>query len=54
MEPLDGYTVEAGKGQVVLTLTAAFGETTRYWITPSDAAMIGAALLTRAVEAQTE
>jgi hypothetical protein len=53
MDALDAFSVEAGDGQVILTMTAAFGETIRYWISPSDAAMIGASLLVTAVEVQT-
>jgi hypothetical protein len=51
--PLDGFEVESDDGAVILTLTATFGDDARYWIAPSDAAMIAAALLLHAVKAKT-
>lgn len=53
MDVLDGYTVETRQGQVILTLTAVFGDTIEYQITPADAAMIGASLLIHAVDLHT-
>ena len=50
--PIDGYTISAILGKVTLTMSDRYGSVVAYEFEPDSAALVGAALITHAVDAQ--